>query len=67
MLEYLFFEMSKLMAAASLAVILLKIIIVLILIFAVIGIISTIRFFAGRKKRKETDGEYWLRTGKMKK
>lgn len=39
---------------------------------AIIGLVTVLRFFFGgiwknRKKRGETDGQYWLRTGKVKK
>ena len=41
-------------------------------ILTIIGLVTVIYFFAGgiwknRKKRGETDGQYWLRTGKAKK
>lgn len=44
----------------------------IITILAIIGLITVIWFLAGgiwknRKKREETDGQYWLRTGKVKK
>ena len=38
----------------------------LICIFTIIGIISTIKWLFTRGKRKETPGEYWKRTGRMK-
>ena len=35
-------------------------------LFAIIGLITTIKFFVTRKKKKkETAGERWLRTGKF--
>lgn len=48
------------------------IIFIIFALLAIIGLITVIRFFFGgrfgnRKKRGETDGEYWLRTGKIKK
>ena len=67
MLEMLFFDLSLLFAKASFAVFLLKLLIIAIIVFAIIGIITTIKFFIGRRRNKETNGQYWLRTGKMKK
>lgn len=66
-MDILFGELSLFFAKASFAVFLAKVLFFLIIVFAVIGIISTIKFFAGRKSRKETPGEYWMRTGKTKK
>lgn len=48
------------------------IIAILFIALAVIGLVTVLRFFFGgafsnRKKRGETDGQYWLRTGKVKK
>lgn len=36
---------------------------------AIIGAVTVIKFFFGgmRKNKNETDGQYWLRTGKIKK
>ena len=68
MLESLFFDLSLIFAKASFAVFIMKLLILAILVFAVIGIITTVKFFIRRKnKKKETDGEYWLRTGKSRK
>ena len=67
MFEMLFFDLSLLFAKASLAVFLLKLLFIAIIVFAIIGLINTIKFFIRRRRNKETDGQYWLRTGKMKK
>ena len=67
MFEMLFFDLSMLFAKASLAVFLLKLLFIAIIVFAIIGLINTIKFFIRRRRNKETDGQYWLRTGKMKK
>lgn len=64
MFEMLFRDLSLLFAGAAFAAFLMKIIVIAILVFAVIGVITTIKFFANRKKNKETDGQYWLRTGR---
>lgn len=64
MFEMLFYDLSMLFAKAAFTAFLLKIIVIAILVFAVIGVITTIKFFANRKKNKETDGQYWLRTGR---
>lgn len=51
----------------ALATILFNIVSIALLIFAVIGIIATIKWCTGRKSKKdETPGEYWKRTGRMK-
>ena len=67
MFELLFFDLSMLFAKASLAVFLLKLLFIAIIVFAIIGLITTIKFFIRRRRNKETNGQYWLRTGKMKK
>lgn len=50
----------------ALAKLLIDISTILVLVFAVIGVISTIRYFIGRKRNKETAEQKWLRTGKTK-
>ena len=64
MFEMLFYDLAHLFAGAAFIAFLLKLFILAILVFAVIGVITTIKFFANRKKNKETDGQYWLRTGR---
>lgn len=64
MFEALFFDLSRLFAKAAFAAFLMKILVIAILVFAVIGVITTVKYFAGKKKNKETDGQYWLRTGR---
>ena len=36
-----------------------------VIIFAVIGLFSTIKWLFGRRKPKESAGDKWLRTGKF--
>ena len=44
---------------------LLQLLSVVMFIFSIIGIITTIKFFVGRRKKKETAEERWIRTGKF--
>lgn len=39
----------------------------LIAICTIVGLITIIRWFVGHRRGKETPGQYWMRTGKMKK
>ena len=64
MFEMLFYDLSRLFAKAAFAAFLMKIVVLAVIVFAVIGVISTIKYFSKRKHAKETDGQYWLRTGK---
>lgn len=61
----LFAKLSLLSAKLSFIALLVRIVVIAILVFAVIGIISTIHFFIGRKKTKETPEEKWRRTGRL--
>lgn len=66
MFEMLFYDLSRLFAKAAIAAFLLKIVILAILVFAIIGIITTIKFFVRRHNlKKETDGQYFMRTGRL--
>lgn len=60
----LLYEFSMIFAKASFAMFLMEILMLVILVLAVIGLISTIKYFSKRKHAKETDGQYWLRTGR---
>jgi len=64
MIEMLFLEAYSWILAAGFIAFLIKLLIIAILIFAIIGIITTIRFFANRKKKKNA-GEIWMKTGRM--
>lgn len=51
---------------ASIGAAIVKIAIVVIVIFAIIGLIATIRFLASRGKKKQKDPyKEWLKTGKF--
>ena len=52
-------------AGYLLLLLLLQILSVVMFVFSIIGIIATIKFFVGRRKKKETAEEKWLRTGKL--
>lgn len=64
MFEMLFYDLSRIFARAAFAAFLMKIVVLAVIVFAVIGVISTIKYFSKRKHAKETDGQYWLRTGR---
>ena len=62
----LLLDIYSLAAGAAFMALLVEIGMILYTVFAIIGLITTIRFFINRKKRKkETAGERWLRTGKI--
>ena len=61
----LFLYLNSLAAGYVLFSVLLQILSVMMFVFSIIGIIATIKFFAGRRKKKETAEEKWLRTGKL--
>ena len=66
MLELLLLDLASWVVAAGIIAFLVKLAIIATLIFAVIGLITTIRFFATRKKKKKHDvGAEWLKTGRM--
>ena len=50
---------------ATVGAALIQILIFVLFIFSIIGIVSTVKFFAGRKKKDEDPHQKWLRTGKM--
>lgn len=63
----LFFDLYTIMIGVSIARFFAKLITIAILVFAVIGIITTIKWILDKRKpkHKETPHEKWLRTGKM--
>ena len=68
MFTLLFYKMYMLLAGAKFMIILLEVLTLIFIVLAIIGLITVIRFFVRRHNRKkETDGEYWMRTGKMRK
>lgn len=68
MLELFLYDLKALAIGAVIWVIFMRILAIAFCIFAVIGFISTIRFFIKRKKRKQAPKEdphkVWLKTGK---
>lgn len=68
MFTLLFYDLHMLIAGAKFAVFLVELFTFIVLVLAVIGLITVIKFFVKRKSRKkETDGEYWMRTGRTRK
>ena len=67
MFTLLFYDLHTLIAGAKFAIFLVELFTLIVIVLAVIGLITVIKFFVKRRKRKETDGEYWMRTGRMKK
>lgn len=67
MFTTLFAELSILMMRASFISFLLELGFILMVIFSVIGLIATIRFFIKRAKNKKNRDPYkeWIKTGKM--
>lgn len=65
MFTALFAELSLLMMKASFISFLLELGFVLMVIFSVIGLITTIRFFIKRGKKKKDPYKEWIKTGKM--
>lgn len=65
MLELLMMEVYSLLIGATIMAVIMKIIVAAFFIFAIIGFITTIRFFTRRKKKKAVDPhKVWLKTGK---
>lgn len=68
MFTLLFYDLHMLVAGAKFAMFLVELFTLIIIILAIIGLITVIRFFVMRRNRKkETDGEYWMRTGRSRK
>lgn len=68
MITWLFYELYSLAVGARIMFFLLELLTFIIIVLAIIGLITVIRFFVRRRRsKKETDGEYWMRTGRMKK
>ncbi len=42
-----------------------QILFLLMVVFSIIGLITTIKWFFGKRKPKETPGEKWRRTGRI--
>lgn len=61
----LLFDLYTFAAGYILLLRFLQLLSVVMFIFSIIGIITTIKFFVGRRKKKETAEEKWLRTGKL--
>ena len=60
-------DLYAFLAGARIAAFLYMVFVIAILIFAIIGIITTIRFFVRRKRNKKqmTPGERWMKTGRV--
>lgn len=68
MFTLLFYDLYMLAAGAKFLIFLVELLTLIIIVLAVIGLITVIKFFVRRKnKKKETDGEYWMRTGRTRK
>lgn len=65
MLEMLIIEAASWVIATGIVAFFVKLAIYATLVFAIIGFVTTIRFFVSRKK-KTSSGEEWLKTGRMK-
>lgn len=65
MLDLLLMDLYALSLKAKIAAFLINAVIIIILVFAVIGVIATVKWFLKRKKPKETPGEKWRRTGRI--
>lgn len=68
MFTLLFYDLYMLAAGMKFVLFLIELLTLIVIVLAVIGLITVIRFFVHRRnKKKETDGQYWMRTGKMRK
>lgn len=68
MFTLLFYDLYMLAAGAKFVIFLLELLTLIVIILAVIGLITVIKFFVRRRSmKKETDGQYWMRTGKTRK
>lgn len=68
MFTVLFYDLYMLAAGMKFAIFLIELLTFIVIVLAIIGLITVIRFFVRRKAaKKETDGQYWMRTGKMRK
>lgn len=68
MFTLLFYDLYLLFAGAKFAMFLVELFTLIVIVLAIIGLITTIKFFVTRRsKKKETDGQYWMRTGRTRK
>lgn len=68
MFTVLFYDLYMLAAGMKFVLFLIELLTFIVIVLAIIGLITVIRFFVQRHKRKkETDGQYWMRTGRMRK
>ena len=68
MFTLLFYDLYMIAAGAKFVIFLIELLTLIVIVLAVIGLITVIRFFVRRHNRKkETDGEYWMRTGRTRK
>lgn len=66
MIMWLFYELYALAVGARFIMFLFEVLSFIFVILAIIGLITVIRFFVKRRRlKKETDGEYWRRTGRL--
>ena len=65
MFELLLGDLFALGIIASTYYVLMRIAFYATIIFAIIGLITTIRWIIGKTKKKETPGEKWMRTGRL--
>lgn len=68
MFTVLFYDLYMLAAGMKFMIFLIELLTFIIIILAIIGLINVIKFFVKRRAaKKETDGQYWMRTGRMRK
>lgn len=66
MIMWLFYELYALAVGARFFMFLLELLSLIFVILAIIGLVTVIRFFVRRRRNKrESDGEYWRRTGRL--
>lgn len=68
MFTLLFYDLYMLTAKLRFARFLTELFTLIVIVLAIIGLITVIKFFVTRRsKKKETDGQYWMRTGRTRK
>jgi len=68
MFTLLFYDLYMIAAGAKFMIFLIELLTVIVLVLALIGLITVIKFFVKRRAtKKETDGQYWMRTGRTRK
>lgn len=66
MITLLFYELYTIAVSAKIVMFLLEVLFLIFIVLAIIGLITVVRFFVRRSRaKKETAGEYWRRTGKL--